>query len=120
MTMQRIIQHTQTSSGTKDNGNVGGRCEFEWWDDDHQPHWLRSGKGQACLRVSTHIDRKWLSFDASEINLAPNGGSKRTMITLDEQSAAALYAWLTDKFEKDRVARLLDISMARNAGQSLT
>jgi len=109
---------TQTSSGTKDDGNIGGRCEFEWWDHDHQPHWLRSGKGQARLRVSTHIDRKWLSFDASETSL--NGGSKRTMVTLDEQSAAALYAWLTDKFEKDRVARLLDISTARNAGQSLT
>jgi hypothetical protein len=115
MIMQRNMQkNTQTTSGTKDDGNVGGRCEFEWWDDDHPPHWLRSGKGQARLRVATHIDRKWLSFDASEINLAPNGGTKRTMVTLDERSAAALYAWLTDKFEKDRVARLLDVSTARN------
>ena|SRR5436190_24390516 len=109
-------KHTETSSGTKDHGNVGGRCEFEWWDDDHQPHWLRSGNGQARLRVSTHVDRKWLSFDASEeINLAPNGGSKRTMVTLDEQSAAALYAWLADKFEKNRVAGLRESSNARNA-----
>jgi hypothetical protein len=108
-------KHTQTSNGTKDDGNVGGRCEFEWSDDDHQQHWLRSGKGQARLRVSTHINRKWLSFDASEINLAPNGGSKQTIVTLDEQSAAALYTWLTDKFEKDRVARPLDISATRNA-----
>jgi hypothetical protein len=101
MIIQRFMQKlTQASSGTKDDGNVGGRCEFEWWDDDHQPHWLRSGKGQARLHVSTHVDRKWLSFAASEINFAPtNGGSKRTMVTLDEKSAAALYAWLTDKFE---------------------
>src|SRR5437879_5373152 len=118
MIMQRTMQkHIETSSGTKDQGNVGGRCEFEWWDDDHQPHWLRSGKGQARLRVSTHIDRKWLSFEASEINIAPKGGSKRTMVTLDEQSAAALYAWLTDKFENNRVPGLLDISKARNAAK---
>jgi hypothetical protein len=98
----------QAISGTKED-NVGGRYEFEWWDDDHQPHWQHSGKGQAHLRVSTHIDRKWLSFDAIETSLAPDGRSKRTMVTLDEQAAAKLYAWLADKFDKDRLARLLDI-----------
>lgn len=65
----------------------------------HAPHWKSRGEGHAQLDVTTHDKAGWISLDAQEFS--SNGGSKRTMLTLDEADGRALYERLKKMYEGD-------------------
>lgn len=57
---------------------------------DHTPHWQSYGGGSATIRFQTHDLAKHLSIDTTERSARSNR-SKRTMVTLEENAARALY-----------------------------
>lgn len=74
---------------------------------EHTPHWKRYGAGHACLDITTHDTARWVSLDATEHS---EGGksSKRTMLTLDEDSGRALLRQLLPLYAPE-VAELLEV-----------
>lgn len=64
---------------------------------DTRPHWQNSGSGYAQIMFTLHKVAKWLSINAVERS-HNTSASKRTMITLDEAGARALYEQLHKVF----------------------
>lgn len=58
------------------------------------PHWKTPGnEGHASLRISTNMNRMWLTLDASEVHTEDGKfkSAHRTMLSLLEPEARALY-----------------------------
>jgi hypothetical protein len=71
---------------------------LEIQDFDHQPSWLVRCKGTAALKVLSYSVPGGVGLSMMEY--APSTGvTKAVSMTLDENSANALYLFLRDRFE---------------------
>jgi hypothetical protein len=67
---------------------------------DQNVSWKRCVGGGAILRLSTHTGNPYLGFDVEEFYTADGGRvvSRRVMMTMDKEDAAAVVAWIKDAF----------------------
>ena len=71
-----------------------------WFENHtHVPHWKRPGQcddTRAIMTVMSNVLGPWLSFDTQEF---ADKSSKRTMVSLTEEDARRLYAWMKSIYE---------------------
>jgi len=101
MIMKREIFKDHGCHFIRDDGNTEGEhySEIEYVTREHKPSWKRYGTGSAILRLATHTGNPYLMFDVEEISRGDKAvHSKRTMVTLDAETAKHVVAWIKEKF----------------------